>query len=314
MSLDAPHGSGPARAAARTNLRSVDLNLLVILDVLLDEVHVSRAAVRLALSQPATSAALSRLRHLFDDPLLERSEGAMRLTPVAESLRGRLKDLLGGAEALLDLQPQGVDQIRQTVRIATADHIAALIAVQLHARLVETAPGLDLIFQPYHGADAALDGLAKGAIDLAISPLPGAGPPFHRDELMRERWKVLMRKGHPAARTFSLDAWLAYPHVSVSGTGDIRVGLDDRLADLGRTRRVAMVVPSFLMVTPMVLESDLVTILPSRCLALARDGDFAAFDPPIPMDEFPIHIAWHARRAGDVAVQHVRATIEAMKL
>ena len=72
------------------NLRSIDLNLLVILDALLDEAHVSRAAAKLNLSQPATSSALDRCRHLFADPLLERGKGGMRLTPKAEALRDPL--------------------------------------------------------------------------------------------------------------------------------------------------------------------------------------------------------------------------------
>ncbi|WP_201273047.1 helix-turn-helix domain-containing protein [Sinorhizobium meliloti] len=69
------------------NLRSLDLNLLVVLDALLDEAHVSRAADRLGLSQPAASAALQRCRHLFRDELLERGRGTMRLTSRAEALR-----------------------------------------------------------------------------------------------------------------------------------------------------------------------------------------------------------------------------------
>ncbi|SQC93817.1 HTH-type transcriptional regulator LeuO [Cedecea neteri] len=84
------------------NLRTLDLNLLVVLDALLDEAHVTRAADRLCLSQSATSAALARCRDLFNDELLERGRGTMRLTPLAQSLRAPLKSVLGGITELID--------------------------------------------------------------------------------------------------------------------------------------------------------------------------------------------------------------------
>lgn len=296
------------------NLRSVDLNLLVILDALLDEAHVSRAANRLNLSQPATSASLGRLRQLFGDPLLERAEGAMRLTPVAEALRGRLKDLLADTHALLDLQPEALQNIQKVVRISTADHLAIRVADQLHGLLAQSAPGIDLVFQPYHGAPGALEALSKGAIDLSISILPTATPPITREELMRENWRVIMREGHPAAKNFNLEQWLAYPHVSVSGRGEIRAALDDKLVALGRNRRIGLVVPSFLMVAPLVRRSDFIGVIPTLSLPLDSSEDFAIFPPPIPLEEFPIHIAWHARHDADVAVQHVRAAIQGLHL
>ena len=110
------------------NLRSIDLNLLVILDALLDEAHVSRAAARLNLSQPATSSALDRCRHLFGDPLLERGKGGMRLTARAQALRDPLKNLLAGIAAVVDAPEDPLAAIRQTVRIITADHPGILIA------------------------------------------------------------------------------------------------------------------------------------------------------------------------------------------
>src|ERR1700756_5383646 len=99
------------------NLRSFDLNLLVVLDALLDEAHVSRAADRLSLSQPATSAALQRCRHLFGDELLQRGRGTMTRTPKAEALRAPLKSLLTGVVELIDPTDVPLAEIRQTLRI-----------------------------------------------------------------------------------------------------------------------------------------------------------------------------------------------------
>jgi DNA-binding transcriptional LysR family regulator len=292
------------------NLRSIDLNLLVVLDALLDEAHVSRAADRLGLSQPATSSALERCRYLFDDPLLERGKGLMRLTPKAESLRVPLKNILSDVTAII--QPPAVDlmTLRQTVRVVMADLPAIIVAGPLHKQLAKTAPGINLVVQPWHGASEALDALAKGTIDLASSVFPAADVSFRRKELLWVRYLVLMRKDHPAAKEFNLEAWLAYPHVMVSGRGDTRGALDDVLMGIGRTRRVGVVVPSFLMVAPLLAGSDLIAMLPSRCIPADSADDLAVFEPPIEVAGFPLHLSWHVRRDADPAVQHVAALIQ----
>lgn len=288
------------------NLRAIDLNLLVVLDALLDEAHVSRAAAKLNLSQPATSSALERCRHLFGDPLLERGKGGMRLTPKAEALRDPLKNLLVDIVAVVDAPEEPLADIRQTVRIVTADHPGILIAGPLHRALAHTAPGIDIVIQPWHGAPAALDSLARGASDVAVSVFPSIDEAaFHCESVLEEHYAVAMRKDHPAAADFSLDAWLAYPHILVSGRGDTRSGFDDQLAALGRSRRVGIVVPSFLMVPPLLEDGDLIAMMPSHCLPPDAAIRFHVTRPPLPVPGFPLHLAWHRRRGKDRAVQHV---------
>lgn len=295
------------------NLRSIDLNLLVVLDALLDEAHVSRAAARLNLSQPATSSALDRCRHLFDDPLLERGKGGMRPTPKAEALRDPLKVLLAGIAAVVDAPEEPLSEIRRTVRIVTADHPGIVIAGPLHRALARTAPGIDLVIQPWHGAPAALESLARGASDIVLSVFPTIDEAaFHRETLLEEHYVVAMRKGHPAVEGFCLDRWLAYPHVLVSGRGDARSDLDDRLAALGRARRIGIVVPSFLMVPPLLEDGDLIAMTPSHCLPPDAGDRFDILPPPIPVPGFPLHLAWHRRRDRDRAVQHVAGELRAI--
>ncbi len=287
------------------NLRSIDLNLLVILDALLDEAHVSRAASRLGLSQPATSQALERCRHLFADPLLERGRGTMRPTAKAEALRAPLKTLLAGADALLAPPDFDLRRAQRRIRITMADHPATIVAGALLERLAETAPGVDLVIQPWHGAVAAVASLTRGDSDLAASVIETGDPAIRRIELFREHYVVLMRKGHPAAEGFDLDRWLAYPHVLVSGHGQTSSPLDAALATMGRSRRVGVVVPSFLMVPPLVLQGDRLAMLPSRCLPADQVEAFVALPPPIPVEGFPLHLAWHARSETDLVVCHV---------
>ncbi|WP_174292640.1 helix-turn-helix domain-containing protein, partial [Sphingomonas bacterium] len=106
------------------NLRTIDLNLLVLLQALLEERHVSRAARRVGLSQPAMSNALDRCRQLFGDPLLERRGTAMRLTVRGEALRGALAEVLAQVDALVDRAPPGLDRVERTVTLVVADAFA----------------------------------------------------------------------------------------------------------------------------------------------------------------------------------------------
>lgn len=290
------------------DLRSVDLNLLVILDALLDEAHVTRAAARLGLSQPAASSALDRLRHLFKDRLLERRRGGMRPTPVAEALRPALKAALASIRAMLQASPPDLATVRQSVRLVMADALAAAVLVELHRRLAATAPGVTLAVLPWRGAAEAVGQLARGEVELVASVLPPLGPDFCRVALLEERYVVAMRRGHPAAAAFGLHPWLAYPHVVVSGRGDAATPLDAELAARGLSRRVGAVVPSFLMVPPLLLGSDLIATLPGTCVP-RRDGTspLVVFPPPVAVDGFRLDLAWHSRRDRDAVVRHVAA-------
>ena len=114
------------------NLRDIDLNLLVILQALLEEAHVSRAARRVGLSQSATSNALDRCRQMLADPLLERAGHAMRLTPRAVALRDPLAATLKGIERLVDRSPAEVREVRRTIHLVAADVLAAVLVRSLH--------------------------------------------------------------------------------------------------------------------------------------------------------------------------------------
>jgi len=294
------------------NLRGVDLNLLVVLDALLDEAHVSRAAERVGLSQPAASSALERCRHLFNDPLLLRGRGRMRLTAKAQALQQPLRDILGQVSALLDAPEPDLKSLTQTVRLITAELPPALVTGRIYEQLRQTAPGLTLAVLPWQGAQATLEALAQGRADLAISVFPTIDADFARRELLRERYVVAMRRDHPAAAGFDLDRWLAFPHVLVSGRGETHGPLDEVLARFGRKRHIGLVVPSFLSVPPLLLSSELVALLPSRTLPPDEAGRFVTFEPPVEVEGFPLHLAWHRRSESDAAVQHIARLIEAV--
>lgn len=294
------------------NLRSIDLNLLTVLDALLDEAHVSRAATRLHMSQPAVSNALQRCRVLFDDPLLERGRGTMYRTQKAETLRGPLKSLLANVVGLIAPPDVDLKSLRQVIRITAADDPISLLVGPLIAALRETAPEIKIVFQPWHGADASLIRLANGDADLAISVFDTSAENYSIHTLVEENYVVAMRRQHPAAQSFNLDAWLDWPHVVVSGQGSLRSPLDATLQASGRSRTVGVVVPSFQMVPRILAASDFLAMIPQHSLGLQGQTDLTHFKPPIAVEGFPLHLAWHLRRSKDVGLLHVSETIKSI--
>jgi DNA-binding transcriptional LysR family regulator len=288
------------------NLRAVDLNLLVVLDALLSERHVTRAGRRVGLSQPATSNALERLRRLFDDPLLERVPRGLKLTPRAEALRAPLAEVLHGASALIGSRTVDLAAIVQTVRLSVVDYwIPVLMGTVLEA-IAARAPGMNLVCMPWSGAGDTHAGLEAGTLDLAMSLVAPSSLRFRT--IRRERYVVAMRTGHPARRQLAR-RWLDYPHVVVSGQG-VAVGDPDvALAEQGLRRRVAIVVPSFLSVPSLLTKSDLVALIPDTVARLAAGIAWAR--PPIPVPGFDVALAWHARRDADPATVFLRDQIAA---
>lgn len=286
------------------NLRAVDLNLLVVLDALLAERHVTRAGVRLGLSQPAASNALERLRRLFGDPLLERAPGGLELTPRAEALREPLADLLRGASVLVSGKETPLGELRQSVRLSVVDYWIPVFMGAILRSLAEKAPGIDVVCLPWSGASDTHAGLEAGRIDLAMSLVAPSALRFR--PVRHERWVLAMRDDHPARMRLS-EAWLDYPHVVVSGEGIASGAPDLALAERGKKRRVAIVVPSFLAVPGLLVGSDLLSLIPETVARMAEG--IAYTNPPLDVPGFDVALAWHARRDADRATAFLRDEI-----
>lgn len=292
------------------NLRSLDLNLLVLLQALLEEAHVSRAARRVGLSQPAMSNALDRCRQLFEDPLLERDRGGMRLTSRGDALRKPLAAILREVGALVDLAEPALAQVRRTVHIVAADVLAAVLVRPLQDAVAAHAPDVTLSFHGWGGGEAALALVARGTVDLAVSVLPPADPRHFLSEVVREeRYALAMRAGHPVAANRDADGWLDHPHIVVSAEGATRTSIDDQFAGLGFERRVGVTVPSFLLVPDLLRGSDMVALMPSLSVADERGAGLCVQSPPVPLVGFRLDMVRHRRKEHDVAIDFVAAEI-----
>ncbi len=242
-------------------LREVDLNLLVVLDALLREQSVTRAAERLKLTPSAVSHALKRLRELLDDELLLRDGRQMRPTVRAQGLAETLPRLLRQvARTIEPPQPFIAATSDRTFRLAAPDFIAPLVPCLLRDIHTE-APAVRVELEPY-SASAARD-LADGRYDALVGSGGMQSDDLRATPLGSWPWAVYARAGHPAFDDWSVTAWSAYPHLQVRPIGFAGQGpTDQRTAELGIRRIVQAVVPHFSMAAPVLAQTDLLLTVP----------------------------------------------------
>jgi len=283
------------------HLRQLDLNLLPVLDALLAERSVTRAARRLGLSQPATSHALARLRSALGDPLLVRTPRGMRMTPHAEAIAGDLRRALADLEsAVAPAAAFDASRARRGFRVATDDYCEFVLLPALLSRIDREAPGVDLHILRLTGREGA--DLAEGHVDAVIGivevlgPLPGA----YTQRLFDERFVCLVRKGHPlVGRRLSLATFAGLRHALVAPRGDGRGVVDAALAKLGLDRRVSVQVPHFLVAPQIVRASDVILTVGERLARAAAPSGLRIFPPPLALPGFTVSLIWHGRNHAD---------------
>jgi len=287
-------------------LRRVDLNLLVTLDALLTEHHVTRAAERLHLSQPTVSLQLARLRAVFDDPLLLPGPRGMRPTARADELREPLRQALESlALAVAPSRTFDPARARRTWRVAASDYSESTIVLPAMAGLRSAAPGTRLAVLPLIPPVLARHA-EQGEIDLAFHIAEEAPPSLYRQSLFVERYVLASRVGHPRLkRRPTLAQFCKLDHVIVSPVGGgFRGVMDAALEERGVARNVVLSVPHFLFVASVLASTDLVAMVPSR---LVRGNDtLQVVEPPVDVPGFEMSMLWHERVHRDPAHQWLR--------
>lgn len=271
-------------------LKDVDLNLLVVLDALLRERSVTRAAEELNLTPSAVSHALKRLRVLFDDELLLRDGRRMRLTVRAESLAETLPRLLRQVSSTIETSDLfNPATSSRTFHLAAPDFIAALLPSLLRD-IYGAAPGVRVELAPY-SVSAPRD-LAEGRYDALIASYVAQSDDLRATPLETWPWVVYARAGHPAFDDWSLAAWSNYPHLQVrpAPVGQGQGPTDRKATELGIHREVRAVVPHFSMAAPILAQTDLLLTVPS----VAMGNTAAAYnldERDVPFDLAPLGLS-----------------------
>lgn len=263
------------------NLAGIDLNLLVVLDALLREASVSRAALRVGLSQPATSHALRRLRDMLGDPLLVRVGARLEPTPRAQALRAPLDQALDQLRGLFAADGFDPSRSERRFRLMMPDIAVELLLPRLLAAIAATAPRVRLDVAPWRGPAIMTAEFARN-IDLVVC-IGDAFKGFHRQRLYTDSDALAVRKGHPAGTKLKrLDAFLRARHIAVVGRGQREDLIDEWLHGRNIERTIAVTVPSYLEALHVAARSDLVAFVPRRLIAaLARQLGLTAVAPPV---------------------------------
>lgn len=300
------------------NLSAFDLNLLKVLDALLREASTVRAGQRVGLSQPAVSAALSRLRHAFNDPLFVREGRGLVPTDFAQSLEQPLREVLDQIDAMLT-GPDAFDPSRAelTFKLSGADFFAEMLMPQLANHLGRVAPNIrvqlvDLV------RDSYIDTLERYTVDMALIPRMDFPEWVDHRIVFNSPYTTIIRRGHPAIEAaglqdgdpIPLDLFCQQSHVLFSPEGKLSAVGDEALEKVGRTRHVAMTLPFFTGVYRSVAHSDLIALLPSALARRVKDRvGLTCHPPPVPVSDAVLCLVWHRRSTNAPAHRWLREQI-----
>lgn len=279
------------------DLGTLDLNLLVALQALLQEANVTRAAERLGVTQPAMSRTLGRLRALFDDPLFVRAPAGLMPTPRAEALREKLDATLADVAGLISPPHFDAASARGVWHISTTDYGANSMLPQVLERLHREAPDLDIAVDIWREEQGFRE-LERGTVQLALSSVVQAPAGIHGRGLGDDRFVTLLRAGHPSlAQALDLETFLRIPHILIHvGGTDPRGVVDIALARIGRERRVAVRVANFMAALAMAARTDMLVTVP-RTLAHRYAGPIGLVERAVPLALPQVRYAllWHER-------------------
>ncbi len=303
------------------NFRTLDLNLLRVFDAVMAEGSLTRAGAALAMTQPAVSHALRRLREAVGEDLFVRVAHGVRPTVRAESLWPQVRAALGQLRQAL--APGDFDPRRDAVqlRLAMADATAALLAPPLVSRIESEQLRVNLRLQPLTTRnprqliDSGDTDIAVGFFPELVTTIVAQGPDSHllHERLYDTRYVCVMRKGHPLAKqALTLHAYVNAGHLLVSFSGRPQGYVDQALAALGRQRRIVLTVNQFFTAGRVVARSDLLTVLPAGFVeATGYGAELATLELPLALGAVHVEMIWHLRRDADPAHRWLRAAVKA---
>jgi len=293
----------------RNQLRKADINLMVVFEALMQERNLTRAAEKLFLAQPTVSAALARLRTMFNDPLLvrvgNRMEPSARAAEVIKHLTPALDAMSAALSLTHDFDPP---TSKMTFRIGLSDDVESGLLPPLLRALRTEAPHVVVVVQ-HVDYWRIPDLLASGDVTVGISQTRGLPANAKRKVLRTMQARVL--RADKSAQPLTLEEFCQRPHVQVSPTANTQGVVDDWLKEIGRTRNVVLSVPQFSSLPAILADSDLLACCPDyAAAAMASWGNLQA--EPLPFDTVPLELAmvWLSTTDSDPAERWLRGRLE----
>ena len=279
------------------DIRSLDLNLLVVFDAMVEHRNVTRAAEAVGLSQPAMSAAVGRLRTLFDDPLFVKTGLEMRPTPRASELAEPVRLVIGTVKNdILRTQPFEPATAQRTFTLVAPDIAEIKLLPSLLARFETEAPRANLrtLAMPRHAAAEALE---SGAAELAVGYFPDlrkAG--YYQQKLFSAGLACVVRRDHPTiGASLSLKQYMAASHALVLPEGRGHM-FDQTLQERGLKRRVVLEISHYMSLMPVIEGTDLVATVPQDLAELfVRHAAVRMLPVPVKSPAVEVMQYWHGR-------------------
>lgn len=290
---------------------SIDLNLLLALEALLEHRNVTHAARQMGLSQPSMSRALRRLRDIFKDDLLVRGSIGLVPTPLAERLSQMLPPVLDAVRGMVNRSfAQG--EWRSKATMAMPDHQALVLLPPLLPLLRQGAPNLDIVTDSLQAG--ALRRLERGEIDLAVGQIGVTPPGYFRRRLYTDRFTCLLRQSHPAlAQEWTIETFAALRHAAVASDSKEGFGrVHDELVKSNLQDRDPVLISNILSAALAITTTDLVLILPRRVATrIAALLPLGIVDPPVQLTPYAVTLIWHERCHRDPQHRWLRQRIAA---
>jgi DNA-binding transcriptional LysR family regulator len=306
-------------------MRRIDLNLFRVFEAVLQHRSVSGAGRDLGVTASAVSHALARLRMAMGDELFVLGDNGMEPTARALELAPGIREGLGRIEVAVGAKPFVPAQSRRTFRIALSDHIAVTVLPHVIGRLAKTAPEVNFRIFPFNRMDVVRH-LDDGLVDMVMGWFAELPDRMRRTKVVSASEAIVVRAGHPLTQgSITKERLFAFPYVVVELTGTEEEGVDGFVDDRGLWRRVwierlllemgddeeglvgrvAVSVPHFAAVPPILCLTDMVATLPRR-LALQAVQHFPLVildDLPYEPLTVPVELVWHQRAERDAGAQ-----------
>lgn len=292
------------------NLRSIDLNLLVILDALLNEKQVTRAGRKIGLTQPAVSNALSRLRYVFKDDILVRGTIGMELTPRAKTLVGPIRQILQQVEALFAAEHEFDPHLSERHFMLRMSDLTELLILPTLSRTVrQLAPCVRLNVM-HLSPPETVDALEAGTIDMALSTGLNHRGTLRSQVALRDRMVCVQGRWHPDAdKPLTLERFVSLDFLNVTTNPIDNSIVDNRLAEMHCPRRVVLNVPHWLVVPHMLNALPVAVIMSERHALSLADDRLVIRELPLALEPLTWSVYWHRRHDASAAHTWLRARI-----